>query len=410
MRNRFQPMGFVPPTYSYTTPQEPDTLSLSGAIPAVIPQKEQGLKLKVERPVIKSFDFERDDDVPRKFQEAVAKSASPVVVQETVVVKSPKGTPDINEYLQLGYADGQYFPGLLYPVPVNDSVSLLTYANYYGKMGAEGELHKSETSVASSVPDDSNEIAAIGSPGDSLSNESESITWIENAVVKESESLKPFITDKPLVQQEWFLSIVILSVAITGILRLKWRNYLGGVFSAVLFSGVASSLRADKPDIPGAASFWLGFLFYLNFSLFIFEALFFKNRSPLGFTGWKLLGLIFVFLFFLFTAKILAHRFIGWVFEVREKVNAHLFQSSLMSKAYSLVLLPLIVLFPFANNILQPWLLGTGVGVFILLYVIQIGHGIGNNLRDTLSGYYIILYLCALEILPLSILFKVFFY
>ncbi len=409
MRKQFQPMSFISPTYSYTTPQEPDTLSVSGGLPVVIPQKDQVLKLNIEKPVIKTFDFEANDSMPERFREVVTKPALPVPSQEVIAVDSPKRTPDIDGYQHHGYRDVYPFPGLLYPVLPGDSVSALTYANYYGNEQAEREYREPETSVVASSPVDSAEVLVPGSSEDSVTHSKKGVKWFES-IVDARGMHKPAPPFKPLVQQEWFLAIVIIAVAITGILRLKWRKYLGGVFNSVLFSGVASSLRADKSDTPRAASFWLGFMFYLNSSLFIFEILFVDNRTLIGFTGWKLLVLIFSFLVLLFSAKLLVYKFIGWVFDTREEVSAHLFQSSLMSKAYSMVLLPVIVLFPFANDILRPWLVGTGVGVFILLYIIQIGRGIGNNLRDTVSGYYIILYLCALEILPLSILFKVLFY
>ena len=210
-----------------------------------------------------------------------------------------------------------------------------------------------------------------------------------------------------LVTEPWFISALILFVAITGFIRLKWQAYLTKIFQAVTFSTIATKLQTSASSKEKVASFFLNILFYGNFSLFLYEYMVFKNHSYFHWTGWNLWLLIAAFLMAISFSKTIVYKFIGWVFRIEKQTTNYLFQSSVMNKAYGVILMPLVVLFPFLNPEASPIVLKIGLAAFVLMYFIQIVRGIGANLRDALSVYYIILYLCALEILPLSILYKV---
>ena len=402
-------MKIIPQTTLQPTGQDPDTISVSTVVPVVNPSGG-ALKLKMEKPAIKTFDFERQDSMDKKFRETVVAAPQPSVALEEVSPKAPVVVPDVNIYWTSSHSDLSRATGVFYPPRSSDSLTVLNYGNYYGHRAGEKKARDSRAAVRSAESQRGEEITAQTVTSDSLRLGKKTVRWVENIVVDKPETPRTMDAVKPVLQQEWFLSILILSVAITGLLRLKWSKYLGWVFNAVLFSGMATTLKGQRTGVSKAVPVWLGFLFYLNASLFVFEVLIVHDRTLLGFGGWQLLVTIMGFLLVLFTGKMVTYKFVGWVFGVGEAVRGYLFQSTLMSKAYALVLLPVVVLFPFANDVLQQWLYGSGVGVFILLYLIQIGRGIVINLRDTVSGYYIILYLCGLEILPLSILYRVLFY
>ncbi len=402
-------MKFISGTSIEPVNQDLDTLSVSTTVPVVIPSGQE-LKLEAERPAMKAFDFERMNDVPKKFQQATSLEPKPSILQPNPSPEISGPKPNIDVYWQFPYVELQLVPGAFYPGVPGDSVSMLTYGNFYGHSARAGAQDEPEDGREVKSPLSVVESLSKRATGDTLTLRKKTAKWVETIVVDKPGIVKPVESAKFVLQQEWFLSIVILSVAITGLLRLKWPKYLAGVFNSVLYPGGTSTLRTEKYGISRSGSIIVGFLFYLNFSLFIFEVLSNNQRTLLGFSGWKLLGAIFLFLLVLFTAKIMVYKFVGWVFDTGQEVRAYLFQSELMSKAFAMVLLPLVVLFPFATEILRQWLFGAGVGVFILLYLIQIGRGVVVNLRDPASIYYIILYLCALEILPLSILYRVFLY
>lgn len=217
------------------------------------------------------------------------------------------------------------------------------------------------------------------------------------------------ITQERPLREDWLLAVLVISVLISGFARLNWRRYLNNVIQSIFFQNSMGKLEGSNASnlYP---SFILGSLFYLNSSIFIYQILTLSGRPFLGFDSFVVIPLLFVFLLLLFSLKGLAYKIIGHVFETKNQVNEYIFGSSTMSKAYAIIILPVIVFIPFVSESIQPMLIKVGSGVFILLYLIQIARGVKIILTNTLSVYYIILYLCALEILPLSILLKVIFH
>jgi hypothetical protein len=214
--------------------------------------------------------------------------------------------------------------------------------------------------------------------------------------------------EKPMLQQDWFIAVLVGMVLVTGLARMNWYRYLKDVMLTIFFPSFTSKLGSANAS-NFAPSFILGALFYFNSSIFVFQILTHYERSIVGVEGPLMLPVILTVMFVLFTAKIIAYRIVGKIFGTSHAISQYLSSASATSKAFAVILLPIIVLLPFSEPVLQVGLIKTGIGVFIALYLIQLTHGIRANFSNLLSGYYIILYLCALEILPLAILYKVLF-
>ncbi len=208
------------------------------------------------------------------------------------------------------------------------------------------------------------------------------------------------------LQDPWFVILLTISLLVVGFIRINWWGYLSNVVQSILFQNSMGKLEGNNAS-NFTPSFILGFLFYYNSSIFIYEIFSLSERNFLGFGSYFIILLVFVALLVLFTLKIATYKFVGHIFETSDQINDYLFGASTMSKAYGILLLPVIIFIPFVNQVLQPFFIKAGLGIFVLLYLIQLGRGFRIILSNTYSVYYIILYLCALEILPLTILFKI---
>ena len=224
----------------------------------------------------------------------------------------------------------------------------------------------------------------------------------------ESNQPVPIHSSKPDLQADWFLALLTVSVLIAGFTRLNWGRYLTNTIQSVFFQNAMGKLEGSNASNT-FPSFILGFLFLMNSSLFVYEILKISGRSFLGFDSYLILPIVLAFLFLLFYLKTVAYKVVGHIFETRSQVTEYLFGSSTISKAYGILLIPIIIFLPFVGDNIQNILIKAGFGLFILLYLIQLGRGVRIIFSHTFSVYYIILYLCALEILPLTILFKVIF-
>lgn len=211
-----------------------------------------------------------------------------------------------------------------------------------------------------------------------------------------------------LLHSEWFIAILVFLLIITGLVRMNWYRYLRTVMLTIFYPSFTTKL--NHTNISNyTPSLILSSLFYLNISVFTFETLTVYDRPLIGLEGAVLIPILFLFFFLLFTGKVLAYRFVAYVFDTKKQVHQYLSASSAISKAYGVLLLPIMILLPFIESGYTDYLIKAGIGLYIALYMIQLSNGVRSNFSNLFSGYYIILYLCALEILPLAVLYKVLF-
>ncbi len=208
---------------------------------------------------------------------------------------------------------------------------------------------------------------------------------------------------------EWLAVLIILSIVATGILRLTSMKYLQELFRAAFNVQTANKMYTSVNIRNSKPSFALSALFIFNTGIFIFEALAFYGLSIFGQKGFTLLIFVWILLLTFGLIKSFLYRLTGFVFDTIQPSGEYLFTSSLLSKVYAIVLLPLISILPFVNIWMVPNLIKLGVGIFISLYILQLIRGAGIFLQNTFSVFYMFLYFCALEILPLVILYKILF-
>jgi len=122
-----------------------------------------------------------------------------------------------------------------------------------------------------------------------------------------------------------------------------------------------------------------------------------------------LLIIVWVILIVYDVIKGLLYRITGFVFETSFLTGEYLFNASMLSKVFAILLLPIISVIPFVNIWIVPNLIKLGVGMFIVLYIWQLFRGMKIFFQNTFSVFYMFLYFCALEILPLVILYKILF-
>ncbi len=103
--------------------------------------------------------------------------------------------------------------------------------------------------------------------------------------------------------------------------------------------------------------------------------------------------------------KLLSYKFSGWLFNMQEPIEEYIFQANLFNKYLGVAYLILTTLLIY-STIPFHILFNTGVTILILLLVFQLIRGVIIGLQSGNALFFIILYLCTLEILPWMILGK----
>lgn len=185
------------------------------------------------------------------------------------------------------------------------------------------------------------------------------------------------------------------------------RKRLVQVIKAFYVNRVANQLLREEVTVVNRISVLLSCLFVVTLSLFMAQVNRYFGWFDLGENGLDYL-LIAGAIVVAYGAKIVTVRFLGFVFQLKKEASDYLFSLFLFGNALGLFLLPVVVCLAFVKQVetgifvyIGNFLVVTFIGVRIIRGVL-IGF---NSLR--VSKFYLFLYLCTLEIMPLMILLKI---
>lgn len=204
----------------------------------------------------------------------------------------------------------------------------------------------------------------------------------------------------------WVLFVMLILVVAFGIVRIVFKKQLEMIFQAFYDNRVLSQI--NKED--NIFSSWYFLFSYIIFSFLIglfLYILFQKLGLTFNVSGFSLFLTISLLFSVLLGLKILILRFLGYLFELSRVISAYINIIYLSFFNISLFFIPLtlsIILTVFQEN---NWILLTGLIFTSLVFVLQFLRIIFQILSNyKLSKFYLIIYLCALEICPVIVIVK----
>jgi len=172
---------------------------------------------------------------------------------------------------------------------------------------------------------------------------------------------------------------------------------------------VEQLLREDLVSLR-RLSFLFSLLFLIMLPLFIFLSMRFFQLNH-----WSVTNSFFTFsiytlgIFIFYFLKILIYKFAGFIFEETKATSQYIFDYFLFNQAVGFILFPIIILWVFAPVVSHKFLFFTGVVSFSVIGCYRvIRGGLIIIAQYNFSKVYLFLYLCTLEILPLTVLLKLF--
>jgi hypothetical protein len=153
------------------------------------------------------------------------------------------------------------------------------------------------------------------------------------------------------------------------------------------------------------ASLTLNVWFILSFSLMASLIIFNNHLLPISF--WE--GYLYIALFFtsLYLGKWVCLEIAGAIFNTKELVKSYIFVVFMVNKVLGFLLVPFVLILAFARPFYYATAIYGAAGVSILLLLYRYLFSI-TSVRNKLhlSSFHFFLYLCAFEVLPLLILYK----
>lgn len=194
-------------------------------------------------------------------------------------------------------------------------------------------------------------------------------------------------------------------VLLLAFVRSVFPRYFKNLFVLFLQTSLRQKQTRDQLLQDNLGSLFVNLLFIISTS--IYGALMIRNREWLDYPFWHIVFFGAALLTVVYFGKFIFLQFSGWVFNSKEAALNYTFTVFLVNKVLGVLLIPFLFLMAFAKPGIREVALTVSLGLMVLLllyrYIISFA-----TIRNTLkvNALHFLLYLCAVEILPLMLLYK----
>lgn len=203
-------------------------------------------------------------------------------------------------------------------------------------------------------------------------------------------------------------SVLFLSYIMFVWLYISNRKRLNQIVMGLYAGRYANQLAREEVSVGNRVVIFLSALFVFTMSLFFYQTAAHFGFLPL--TG--MVGTFFITALIIFSTyciKLLAIRMVGFLFETQKEIREYTVSIFLFCNAVGLFMLPVVICLAFLKQVNPSVFIYTGFIVIGVFFLTRLVRGVIIGLGSTrVSKFYLFLYLCTLEIVPLAIMVKLF--
>ena len=207
-------------------------------------------------------------------------------------------------------------------------------------------------------------------------------------------------------KHDWVTIIIFVCIAIFASIRYTYGKYIKQLFLSLFNNATAVRMLNDRNYPVFHAAFRLELVFYIIFSLFVFQCLLLFKYENSAMSPQQLFisfGGVFIYFF----GKKLIYFTLGLLFETQNETSEYLFNFDNFNRSLSIILLPVVILIQFSPFRNPVFIAVIGIVLVLIFNLILLKRGAVILLKKQFSLFYLFLYLCTLEILPLLLIYKV---
>jgi hypothetical protein len=214
------------------------------------------------------------------------------------------------------------------------------------------------------------------------------------------------VREKLPIETDWLTVILFGAIVLFATIRYSYIKYIKHLYTSLVNYPTSMRLLQESSYPASHAAYRLDVIFYIIFSIFVYQVF---NHMEWAEANYKLsfFARVVVGAVLYFVVKKLFYRIVGLLFETRAETSEFLFNVDNFNRSLGLILLPLVTLVAFSPIQNTGILIFTGIAVVLAFYLLLLQRGIFILLRKQFSIYYLFLYLCTLEFLPLLLIYKI---
>jgi Domain of unknown function (DUF4271) len=207
---------------------------------------------------------------------------------------------------------------------------------------------------------------------------------------------------------DWIILVIIVSAALFSLIRKTKGNLSPGLARFFLFRGINDPVSRDMGGLFHWHSTILNLISFVIIGLFGYTAVIYFDLVPAGFRGiiaWLIaLGIICLAV----TLRHITCVITGFTSGERDVFSKYLLGVYQSYRVGASILFVIIILMSYTRILPVRDLIISGILVAGLMYILRVIRLLIIFLNKNISIFYLILYLCALEILPVLIVVKYF--
>ncbi len=206
-------------------------------------------------------------------------------------------------------------------------------------------------------------------------------------------------------KSDWVVAILLVILALFASVRLFFGKYLLQIFHAAVNYATASRLFRERSVSVTHAALRLDIIFFLTASLFLYQV---AGRELNALVSQNFLKYVLILLgtFLFVIGKQFLYTVQGSLSETKSETSEFLYNMNLYNRVIGLGLLPVTLIIAFSRLRNQEIMIGIGALMFLFGFILLVFRGLKILVRKDFPLFYLILYLCTLEILPLLFIYK----
>ncbi len=224
-----------------------------------------------------------------------------------------------------------------------------------------------------------------------------------SSVIAESELI---IKDRTVSSNDWIVGVLLILVLANGWLRVKFGKLYSEIITATLSSRKSNTLYLSQSTLLNKLTFTLCIIFYFTLGLFVTEIIQHSNTHIYKLNFFYVFIVVSVTIGIVISFKTIGYKLAGYLFSVKDDINEYLYNEVILHITLSVILLPFVIIIPFASHQIGDIIIYLGLFSISLFYLVQLLRGIQIVFKNKRGIIYPFLYFLGLELAPILILIK----
>ncbi len=214
---------------------------------------------------------------------------------------------------------------------------------------------------------------------------------------------------RDVISNDWLLGLFIFISLLFLWVKMFYNKYFSLLFGSLLSYQLSLKLLREKNIMTRRVSFVLNFIYSIVLAVFILRILEFYDIKIFKFNTFETLLLLINLIIIISIIRIFILNMVGIVFNSTQIFNEYIHNNYIINKNLGLFLFPLLIMQVYINEKIKIIFILTGILLIIISYIFRLYRGFQIIIKKDIFLFYLILYLCTLEILPLLLGYKLFF-